>query len=96
MAEGKPQGMSGGDRPEAPKSLLPAPPKETPRILSNDSARHTQRSADTSNFDGIKLCLPNKVRTFVASLVVSLFSFLGLLFFGFAEVGLPNGDPNLG
>lgn len=91
MAEGKPQGAN--DRPEAPKSLLPAPPKEMPKILSRDSAQSTR--TDT-NFDGVKLCLPNKLWTFLASLVMGLFSFLGILFFGFAEVGLPNGHPNLG
>lgn len=90
-AEGKAQGEVSNEPPQAPKSLSPASPEEAPKMLSDSN-----QTADTSNFDGIKLCLPNKLWTFLASLVVGLFSFLGLLFFGFAEVGFPNGDSNLG
>eukprot|EP00435_Cladocopium_sp_Y103_P015408 s1896_g3.t1 len=71
----------------------PRPPTEEPCRLGKadekvPALRHVS-SVATVHCDLMLLCLPTKMRTFLASVLACGFTFSGLLIWGFAELGLP-------
>lgn len=76
---------------------LEMPKKGTDETKATNPPEMPRKQSDETIFeDATELCLPTHCRSLVASMLSCAFMFVGLLTLTFAEVGLPNGEGEMG